>query len=62
MFVKFSELQCGDLVRASWLGTYKGSEWHFVYEIYNLSDDKININIEGYGNLEVSKDDTIEKK
>lgn len=63
MIVKISELRCGDLIKTSWLGTYKGSEWHTVLDVYSSSNsNKIRINIEGYGSKEFDKDETIEKQ
>ncbi len=62
MLVKFCELECGDLIKASWLGTYKGSEWHTVYDIYPSSDNKLKISIEGFGTREFNKYDTVEKQ
>ena len=62
--VKVSDLEKGDLIKSNWLGEYKGSEWHEIYEKYPSSSDEdtVRINIEGYGSVELDKDDTIERK
>lgn len=64
MMVKFSELRKGDLIKASWLGSYRGSEWHEVLDVNPSYSDsrKVRVNIEGYGSIDRDKNDTIERQ
>lgn len=64
MFVRISDLSPNDMVRASWLGSYKGSEWHRVMSIepsYSNAN-KLNVRIEGFGWVDLNRNDTIERQ
>ncbi|MBQ6987248.1 MAG: hypothetical protein IJQ25_09710 [Oscillibacter sp.] len=62
--VKISQLSEGDIIAADWLGTYRGSRWHMVLGVYQSYKDSsmLRLNIEGYGSVDRSKNDTVERK
>jgi len=64
MWVKISDLRRGDMIKAAWLGTYKGSEWHRVEDVNPSYADsnKLRVNIEGFGSREFDRSDTIERQ
>lgn len=57
---RVEDLRTGDVIKASWLG----SGWHKVYSIEECGFDKnkMHLNIEGFGNVDVYKSERVERK
>lgn len=59
MIIKVTEIREGDYIKADWLG----SGWHKVYLAEkSYYPGKVHFNIEGFGNVDIYENETVEKQ